>query len=347
MDGLITNDILIWLPYNVKNSRIKSSTEKCDHKIIPNNHVHIVGENLYEGTGLIIPNCGKVPTLSKNNKISENKDILEDKLSSRKIPTPIIIEDTVEDKLDEIFLFEEITIIICHFLSDYENNIYPDILDYESLYNTLSNINITIDINLSMIPTRDFLIKLRDFRFPHPLYDKNFNITMEEDKSNLDLLNRLLSILWNKISFFNNGTLKDGYIPDYISFMGWNNLSSKSDIKENILILSPDKTPQRFSPTAVKFYPGQQKNSIDIPLTPPPKNLPIPILDNKISFDAKTSILITKKSINIPLTPPPKYLPVPILDNKISSNVQTSVLVTKKSIDIPLTPPPKYQLIPI
>lgn len=321
MNSLPIDDILVWLPNKVTKLPLKISPVEHIYESLPTYDIHIIGLDKYKDTGLILPRCGSIPTSTNPIEISRVKELSNIKLNVQRIPVPIknFTEDNYDD-LTEIDLFEEIVAIICQFLSHYENDIYPRLLDYDIIYNTLCTRKLTLNIELTTIPKPDFLENLRNFKFPHPLSYDVSNITIEENAANLTLLNKMLFYLWNKISSFNNGTLKGGYIPDYISFMGWVNDHDNIRATDNTALVSEPTISTELIIVPKSSATPKPVITHKLPITPKPTITPKPVIVPKSEVTPK--FMITPK---LPITPKPLMTPKPLIIPKSSTTLQSAI----------------------
>jgi hypothetical protein len=210
MNGL--DPIDIWLPRS-HNKYTRFTGEKY----------HVIGRNLYEGTGLIIPKCGKNPYL---NGVDIN------------IPVEAVDEDCFDlSEMADDLIIEEIIASLCQFMTHYTDDICSSIMDYQRLYKHVRSKNIQ-GFNIDMIPTVELLKEIRIDRFPIPdcftyfietttctRSDNSNNKCYESQSHRLSLVNNFIYDLWTRFTKSTNGTLSAGYIPDYITQKGWNTKS--------------------------------------------------------------------------------------------------------------------------
>ena len=236
MDEVYLDALKAWLP------KVHSNNSILDDQIGINS-LDIIKINMYEGTGLIIPKCGRNPFLSGLNiKLSLGED------SNINCESPKL--DKCEDDylnldgLSDDMIIEEIIVSLCQFMTHHHDNIYPSIIDYKRLYNRAKVKRLC---NMYMLPDVKLLEEIRGYKFPLPqLLQQDIEVIekrsldYESQTHNLAIVNNLIFNLW--ITFTKStGTLSGGYIPDYITQMGWNTKLQQDSCtsKESITLALP------------------------------------------------------------------------------------------------------------
>lgn len=245
----------IWLP--------RSSTK---HSALYDENYRIIGKNLYEGTGLILPKCGRNPYLSGVDMNVLTKTIDDDCFDISELTDELIIEEMIAS--------------LCQFMTHYTDDICSSLLDYRRLYEHVK-LNPIHGITTDMIPDIRLLEEIRDDRFPLPeyftyIYDAKQK-HYESQPQRLALVNNFIHNLWTKFTKYNGGALSGGYIPDYISQMGWNIISTRNidngtkNISLRKQMILGSKYIKPASPRLQHIMSGKQCiNSSVIPKSPRP-----------------------------------------------------------------------------
>src|SRR5437870_12242603 len=180
----------------------------------------------YTAMGLAVPKCGKSSFLP-------NIDIVDAAIVAKNIKEKNSKQDTTHtkdsnikdsdskndnrDEMSDNLAVEEIIGLLCHFMTCYNDDIYPNLYDYEILYNRILKYGSIhkYDISTNMIPHINLLEEILDDKF------SSYNILNETCKStdkrykkqqqSLSLIISLIHNLWSKFTDPIGGTLSGNY----------------------------------------------------------------------------------------------------------------------------------------